>query len=229
MRKIAVATALAALTVSTLEGQSRRRDRERPEASAGGNAASVAQLAGFEAPAPDGALSCLCNELTRVVTGLRALTRAADQAAFASAFSSEHRTLQQQRTAVDAALETAERELRNARGKGYLEQEKLCGSANDRIGSHWRDWQPFLGANGVDGDYFDGKKVGNPDVPDHGDEAADQRGRHCRPGQWWEEDRALWAINGREGICRQQHYRIEQVLKGEKGDVGHRCYEYKLK
>jgi len=228
MRKLAVTAAVVLTATSILQAQSRRRNPE-PPAATGRNAVALKDLAGFESPSPDGALSCLCNELTRVVTGLSALTRAADQAAFASSFPAEQRTLQQERAALDEALEGAERELKNARGKSYLEQERLCGAAADRIGAHWGEWQPFLGANGVDSDYFDGKKVSNPDVPDDGDEAKDHRGRHCRPGQWWEEDRALWAINGREGICRQKHYRIEQVLKGEKGDLGYRCYEYKLK
>lgn len=228
MRKIAVTAALALVAVSTLDAQSRRRNAE-PPAAGGARAASLTELAGFEAPSPDATLSCLCNELERVVTGLRALTRASRQPAFATAFPAESRRLQGTRDALQTAIEGAERELEQARGKGYLEQEKRCGAAADAIGDRWREWQPFLGENGVDSDYYRGVKASNPEVPDSGDEEKDHRGRHCRPGQWWEEDRALWAISGREGICEQRHYRIEQVLKGEKGDLGYRCYEYELK
>jgi hypothetical protein len=225
MKSLALTAILTLAIVPTTQAQSRRRGAQpAPE-----NDVNLAKLAHVQAPQPDGALSCQCHQLVRVITGLRALGSVADEQAFARAYPREQKALVGKRSQLDGAVEGAERALGSARGKGYLEQETLCQGAANALNSYWKEWQPFLAQTELDRDYFDGVKVSNPAVPDHGDENPDHRGRHCKSGQWWEEDRALWAITGREGICEQEHYRIEQVLKGQKGERGYRCYEYKLK
>ena len=66
-------------------------------------------------------------------------------------------------------------------------------------------------------------------VPNEGDLESNPRGRVCGKGQYWDEDRAWWAINGREGICEQQKYKVIQRLAGQQGTPGHRCFRYELK
>jgi hypothetical protein len=81
----------------------------------------------------------------------------------------------------------------------------------------------------MDSDFYTGVKAKNPDIPNEGDENKNDEGRYCNSGQWWTEDRAWFAINGREGICKQDQYRISQLLNAAEGERGHRCFEYKLK
>ena len=81
----------------------------------------------------------------------------------------------------------------------------------------------------MDSDYYSGVKAQNPEVPNEGDTEPNDRGRACNRGQYWDEDRAYWSINGREGICEQKSFDVHVVIKGSKAERGHRCFEYKLR
>jgi hypothetical protein len=184
---------------------------------------------GYTTPRPDGTRSCTCNELERRLHGLRTLLKLGGIDAFNQGFPNESRELSQGRTAVQSSLETGATTLDGASGKSYADQERLCGEGLAKVEGVWSRWQAFLGQNQLDSDYYRGVKAQNPGVPTEGDLSANPKGKVCDRGQWWEEDRALWAINGREGICKQESYRIQQLLSGQPGDPGHRCFKYELK
>ncbi len=97
------------------------------------------------------------------------------------------------------------------------------------MGKAWETWQPFLAQQGLDSDHYSGVKTRNSAVPNEGDTEPSDHGRVCNKGQYWDEDRAYWSINGREGICEQKSFEVREVIKGSKEEVGHRCLEYKAK
>jgi Zn/Cd-binding protein ZinT len=224
MNKMTLCAAVVLTAAPLLAGQARERVRVPGRAQAA--SANVAQDAGYTAPKPDGSLSCSCNVLLRMTTGLQAVVKAADAGALPAA---QAQQAQAQRAALTSQLSQAESHLKEARGKGYMQQEDLCGRGAGALSASWQSWQPILAQHAMDSDFYTGVKAKSPDIPNEGDENANDQGRHCNSGQWWTEDRAWFAINGREGVCKQDQYRISQLLNAAAGERGHRCFEYKLK
>lgn len=223
MKKLIVFGVVALTAAPLLAGQVRRRGAAAQGAAARAN---VAQAAGYTTPKPDGSLSCSCNVLLRMTTGLQAVVKASEANALPAP---QAQQAQSQRAQLSSQISQAESHLKEARGKGWEQQEDLCGRGAGVLGTAWQNWQPFLAQNGMDSDFYTGVKAKNPDIPNEGDETKNDRGRFCNSGQWWTEDRAWFAINGREGVCTQDRYRISQLLNAAEGERGHRCFEYKLK
>jgi hypothetical protein len=148
---------------------------------------------------------------------------------FAQRFPTESQKLTSSQGAVNGALGAGRAHLEEAKGKSWANQERLCNEGIGKTNAAWGEWQAFLSQQGIDSEYYRGAKVDHPTIPTEGDLSDNGSGRVCMRGQWWEEDRALWAINAREGICQQDRYTIKQVLRGAKGDPGYRCFEYALK
>jgi hypothetical protein len=216
------------LGVAGLEAQARRRVLKQPGAQSQTKVDLKAAI-NYKTPRPDGKRSCNCNELERRLIGLRTLLKVAATDAFSQGFPSESQELSSGRAAIQSQVDGGSTVLDGASGKSYADQERLCGEGLGKLQAGWSRWQPFLGQNGLDSDYYRHAKASNPGVPDEGDLSAGPKGRVCDRGQWWTEDRALWAINGREGICKQQSYEVKQILAGKPGDSGHRCFKYELR
>jgi len=213
-----------ALAASVATGQTARK----PAPSARAQVSLAAEVA-YQTPRADGARSCTCNELTRRLAGLRALVALASREVFARAYPTQARDLSRLRSELEIGIESAANSLEGSQGKAYADQERTCGQAVDALNRPWSQWQPFLAENGLDSDHYRGVKARNPAVPEEGDLDPDRTGRSCKQGQYWTEDRALWAINGREGVCAQERFEVRQVLAVEKGKPGHRCFEYELR
>jgi hypothetical protein len=227
MKELIFCSVVVLAAVPPLAGQARERARERARVQPVQAATDdLAKAAGYTTPKPDGSLSCSCNVLLRMTTGLQAVVRASDTGVLPAAQAQQAKA---QRAELASQISGAESHLKEARGKGYMQQEDLCGRGAGLLGTAWQSWQPFLAQSGMDSDFYTDVKAKNPDIPNEGDEARNDGGRHCRSGQWWTEDRAWFAINGREGVCKQEQYRISQLLNGAQGDRGYRCFEYKLK
>jgi hypothetical protein len=222
-----VACCVAALS---LEAQVRRtRVPQGTSTSAPAAQVDLKAAVGYTTPRPDGRRSCTCNELERRLHGLRVLLKLGGVEAFAQGFPTESQQLSQARATVQSQLDAGSTVLDGASGKSYAQQEHLCGEGLAKVEGAWSQWQPFLGQHQLDSDYYRGVRAANPGVPEEGDLTANASGRVCTKGSWWNEDRALWAINGREGICKQESYRAKEILRGQKGDPGHRCFGYELK
>jgi hypothetical protein len=224
MKKAILILFVVGVAVSALAGQARRR--AQPVAA---ESVDLAKEIRYKQPKPDGTLSCTCHELQRRLAGMQALFEVGALDSFATSFAKEAGELKGSKAELESQVRSAARLLDNARGKSYADQERMCGEAVGKLGAGWTRWQPFLGQNKLDSDYYQGVKAANPAVPNDGDLEPNSRGRLCDKGQYWEEDRAWWAINGREGICEQQRYKVIQRLAGQQGDRGHRCFEYQLK
>jgi len=221
MKKLILLSIVSLAAVPPLAAQARARV---PRAT--GFQANLASAAGYQTPKPDGSLSCSCNVLLRMTTGLQAIVKASQAGALPAPQAQQAAA---QVSQLSSQLSQADSHLKEARGKGWAQQEDLCGRGAGVLGGAWQSWQPFLAQNGMDSDFYTGVKAKNPDIPNEGDENKNDKGRFCNSGQWWTEDRALFAINGREGVCKQDQYRISQLLNAAEGERGHRCFEYKLK
>lgn len=187
-------------------------------------AVDLAKAISYETPKANGALSCSCNELERRVSGLKALGAVARLSSFAADFPDQAKSYDQD--AVGTAVASAEAALERAGGQGYNEQEATCGAAISGTNAQWSTAQAFLAQHGLDKDYYRNVKAQNVAVPNEGD-LSGEGGRTCAEGSWSTESRALFAINGREGVCKQSGFKVSQILRGDKDTPGFRCFEYK--
>jgi len=224
MKKAILILAAFSTAVSVFAGQA--RGRARPATAENVDLAKQIQ---YKQPKPDGTLSCNCHDVQRRLAGMQALFDVAKLDSFPRAFAEEAAELKGSRAELESQVGSAADLLDHARGKSYSDQERICGEAVGKLAAGWVTWQPFLGQHKLDSEYYRGVKARNPAVPDEGDLEANPRGRICGKGQYWDEDRAWWAINGREGICEQQKFKVVQRLAGQQGDPGHRCFRYELK
>jgi len=190
----------------------------------GGKPADLAKAINYSAPKANGALSCSCNELERRIFGLKAMVKVGETSSFAADFPDQAKSYDAD--AVGSAVDSAETALDRAKGQDYNEQEATCGQAISGTNAQWSKVQGFLAQNGLDKDYYKNVKAQNVAVPNEGD-LSGEGGRTCAEGSWSTESRALFAINGREGICKQSGYKVSQILRGDKDTPGFRCYEYK--
>ena len=222
MNRLGIAALLLLATAATVSPQARKRGPH-----IAGTKVDLAEALSYETPKPDGARSWTCNELARRIHGLEMMVAASKLPTFAQSYSTEAGKLD----VADVQKQTRDgkRYYDQARGDGYLDQEELCGQGAGALGGAWEAWQPFLARQGLDADHYSGFKARNPEVLNEGDTEANDRGRVCNRGQYWDEDRAYWSINGREGICEQKNFEVHVVIKGSKSERGHRCFEYKLK
>lgn len=223
MKKLLLTLSALTLAAPGIHAQA----RARTTATTGGT--TLSQEISYQTPRPDAALSCQCNELQRRLSGLGALGAIGNVGSFARRFPAESQRLRASQTALDAVLGESRAQLDEAKGKSWADQERLCSTGVGQTNAVWGEWQSFLAQQGIDSEYYRGVKADHPTIPSEGDLADNGNGRVCKRGQWWEEDRALWAISSREGICAQERYQIKQLLRGSKGDPGHRCFEYELK
>ena len=224
MRNLLLSLVVVSMAAPAAAGQAQRRGRAATRGTV-----DLAKEIGYEQPKPDGTLSCACHELQRRVAGMRALFEAAKLDSFAESFATEAGALSSAKAELESQVGAAATLLNNAGGKSYADQERICGDGVGKVNAAWAKWQPFLDRNKLDSEYYRGVKAQNPAVPNEGDQEPGPKGRVCDKGQYWDEDRAWWAINGREGICSQESYRVKQLLAGKPGDPGHRCFVYELK
>ena len=223
MNRFGIAALLLLAMAATVSPQARKRGPH-----VAGTKTDLKQAVNYEAPKPDGARSCTCNELARRIHGLEMMMAASKLPTFAQSYSAEAGKLDA--ADVQKQIQDGQRYYDQAKGDGYTDQEELCGRGAGALGGAWEAWQPFLAQNGMDADHYTGVKAQNPAVPNEGDTEANDRGRVCNRGQYWDEDRAYWSINGREGICEQKNFDVHVIIKGHEDKArGHRCYEYKLK
>ena len=224
MKKAIASLIVVAAAVAVSAGQARQRARPAAEGKA-----DLASQISYQQPKPDGMKSCACNELERRLTGLRALVALRGSDTFSKRFSEKSAKLGKVEAEMKAGIGAGKSSLNRAEQKPYPEQEDICGQGAGKLESAWAEWQPFLADNGLDRDYFTGVKASNRGIPDEGDLQPNPQGRVCEKGQFWTADRAMWAINGREGICTQHQFKLHEILAGEKGSPGHRCFDYKFK
>ncbi len=224
MKKAISSLIVVAAAVSVSAGQARQRSRPAAEGKL-----DLASQISYKQPKPDGMKSCACNELERRLTGLRTLVALRGNDAFARRFSEQSARLGRVEADLKAGIEASTGFLGRAEQKPYPEQEDSCGQGAGKVEAIWAAWQPFLADNGLDSDYYTGVKASHRGIPDEGDLQPNPQGRVCEKGQFWTADRALWAINGREGICTQHKFKLHEILSGEKGSPGHRCFDYKFK
>ncbi len=229
MRRAVFGVVILLTSVSMAAGQARRktpRQAKQPKQPV----VNLRTEIGYKAPKADVLRSCSCNELERRIGGLRTLLKVSGRGSFAAGYPQEAQALTGARSGLDSAVGSASRVLDDAAGKGYLEQERICGEGITALNRPWSTWQPFLAENDLDSDYYRNVKMAHPTISADGDlEPQPGKGRVCRKGQWWTQDRALWAISSREGICAQESYKVHEVRAPKKGQPGHRCFDYRLK